>query len=60
MEGVSALPKPSGMDMAGIPDVLSSRGARPLEEKDDAYSGLLPRVRGAPDPRAMRASRSSP
>eukprot|EP00965_Chrysotila_dentata_P038458 1278065-Pleurochrysis_carterae.AAC.1 len=47
------------MDMAGTPEVSSSRDARPLEVKDDAYSGLLARVHGAPDPRAIRASRSS-
>eukprot|EP00965_Chrysotila_dentata_P081290 2684501-Pleurochrysis_carterae.AAC.1 len=34
MEGVSAVPKPSGMDMAGTPDVSSSRDARPLEVRD--------------------------
>eukprot|EP00965_Chrysotila_dentata_P018284 608590-Pleurochrysis_carterae.AAC.1 len=45
--------------MAGALDVSAPRDARPLEVKDDAYSGLLARVRGSPDPRAMRASRSS-
>eukprot|EP00965_Chrysotila_dentata_P200610 6180068-Pleurochrysis_carterae.AAC.4 len=59
MEGVSAVPKPSVMDMAGTPDASSSRDARLLEVKDDAYSGFLARVRGSPDPRAMRASQSS-
>eukprot|EP00965_Chrysotila_dentata_P023484 778455-Pleurochrysis_carterae.AAC.1 len=41
MEGVSAVPKPSFIDMAGTPDASSSRVARLLEVKDDAYSGLL-------------------
>eukprot|EP00965_Chrysotila_dentata_P134971 4464223-Pleurochrysis_carterae.AAC.1 len=59
MEGVSAAPKPSGMDMAGTPEVSPSCDARLLQVKDDAYSGLLARVRGSPDPRAMRAGRSS-
>eukprot|EP00965_Chrysotila_dentata_P030079 1001554-Pleurochrysis_carterae.AAC.1 len=45
--------------MAGALDVSSHRDARPLEVTDDAYSGLLARVRGSPDPRAMMASRSS-
>eukprot|EP00965_Chrysotila_dentata_P014098 467860-Pleurochrysis_carterae.AAC.1 len=45
--------------MAGAFDELSSRDVRPLEVKDDAYSGLLARVRGSPDPRTMRAIRSS-
>eukprot|EP00965_Chrysotila_dentata_P083736 2763269-Pleurochrysis_carterae.AAC.1 len=45
--------------MAGAFDESSSRDVRPLEVKDDAYSGLLARVRGIPDPRATRASRSS-
>eukprot|EP00965_Chrysotila_dentata_P131680 4353778-Pleurochrysis_carterae.AAC.1 len=44
--------------MAGALDELSSRDARPLEVRDDAYSGLLVRVRGFPDPRATRACRS--
>eukprot|EP00965_Chrysotila_dentata_P083295 2748110-Pleurochrysis_carterae.AAC.2 len=30
-EGLSAVLKPSGMDMAGTPDVPPSRDARPLE-----------------------------
>eukprot|EP00965_Chrysotila_dentata_P254863 6212019-Pleurochrysis_carterae.AAC.2 len=60
MEMVSAVPKPFGMDVAGTPGVSPSRDARLLEMKDDAYSGLLARVCGSPDPRAMRASRSSP
>eukprot|EP00965_Chrysotila_dentata_P005073 166141-Pleurochrysis_carterae.AAC.1 len=33
MEGVLAVPKPSGMDMAGTPEVSPSRGARPFEVK---------------------------
>eukprot|EP00965_Chrysotila_dentata_P260132 6213796-Pleurochrysis_carterae.AAC.1 len=45
--------------MAGTPEVSPSRDARPLELKEDAYSGLLARVRGSPDPRAIRAGRSS-
>eukprot|EP00965_Chrysotila_dentata_P038732 1286761-Pleurochrysis_carterae.AAC.1 len=45
MEGEAAVPKPSGMDMADPPEVLPSRDARPLELKDDAYSGLLARGR---------------
>eukprot|EP00965_Chrysotila_dentata_P144278 4765383-Pleurochrysis_carterae.AAC.1 len=43
MEGVSAVPKPSGMDMAGTPGVSPSRDARLLEVKDDAYLGILAR-----------------
>eukprot|EP00965_Chrysotila_dentata_P100674 3326621-Pleurochrysis_carterae.AAC.2 len=58
-ERVSAVSKPSGMDMVGIPDVPPFCDARPLEVKDDAHPGLLARVRGSPDPREMRASRSS-
>eukprot|EP00965_Chrysotila_dentata_P084637 2793457-Pleurochrysis_carterae.AAC.2 len=47
--------------MASALDESPSRDARLLlEVKDDAYSGLLARVRGSPNPRAMRASRSSP
>eukprot|EP00965_Chrysotila_dentata_P254438 6211868-Pleurochrysis_carterae.AAC.1 len=49
MEGVSAVPKSSGMDMAGTPEMSPSRDARLLEVKDDAYSGLLARVRRSPD-----------
>eukprot|EP00965_Chrysotila_dentata_P053497 1775440-Pleurochrysis_carterae.AAC.4 len=49
----------SDLGMAGALDVSASRDARPLEVKDVAYSGLLARVHGSPDPRAMRASRSS-
>eukprot|EP00965_Chrysotila_dentata_P032084 1069859-Pleurochrysis_carterae.AAC.1 len=45
--------------MAGAFDESPLRDARPLEVKDDAYSGLLAKVRGSPDPRAIRASRSS-
>eukprot|EP00965_Chrysotila_dentata_P260133 6213796-Pleurochrysis_carterae.AAC.2 len=45
--------------MAGAFDESSSREACPLEVKKDPYSGLLARVRGSPDPRVMRASRSS-
>eukprot|EP00965_Chrysotila_dentata_P001045 33864-Pleurochrysis_carterae.AAC.1 len=45
--------------MAGAFDESSSRDVRPLEVKEDAYSGLLARVRGSPDPRAIRAIRSS-
>eukprot|EP00965_Chrysotila_dentata_P037356 1242887-Pleurochrysis_carterae.AAC.1 len=59
MEGVSTVPKPSGMDMAGTPEAPPSRDARPLKVKDEAYSGLLARVRGSPDLRAMRTSRAS-
>eukprot|EP00965_Chrysotila_dentata_P058236 1930844-Pleurochrysis_carterae.AAC.2 len=33
--------------------------ARPLEVQNDVHSGLLARVRGSTDPRAMRASLSS-
>eukprot|EP00965_Chrysotila_dentata_P122741 4056636-Pleurochrysis_carterae.AAC.1 len=47
------------MDMAGTPEVPPSRDARQLEVKDDAYSGLLARVRGPPDLRAIKASRAS-
>eukprot|EP00965_Chrysotila_dentata_P127985 4232339-Pleurochrysis_carterae.AAC.1 len=45
--------------MAGAFDESLSRDARPLEMRDDAYLGLLARVRGSPDLRAMRASRAS-
>eukprot|EP00965_Chrysotila_dentata_P035486 1180602-Pleurochrysis_carterae.AAC.2 len=31
MEGMSAVPKPSGMDMASTPEMSPSRDARPLE-----------------------------
>eukprot|EP00965_Chrysotila_dentata_P100988 3336182-Pleurochrysis_carterae.AAC.1 len=43
MEGVPAVPTPSGMEMAGTPEVSPSRNARPFEVRDDAYSGLLAR-----------------
>eukprot|EP00965_Chrysotila_dentata_P068010 2249657-Pleurochrysis_carterae.AAC.2 len=46
--------------MAGALDVSAPRDARPLEVRDDSYSGPLARVRGTSDPRAMVASRSSP
>eukprot|EP00965_Chrysotila_dentata_P133182 4404158-Pleurochrysis_carterae.AAC.1 len=59
MEGLLAVAKPSGMDMAGTPEVLPSRDPRLLEMKDEAYSGHLARVCGSSDPRAMRASRSN-
>eukprot|EP00965_Chrysotila_dentata_P014506 480332-Pleurochrysis_carterae.AAC.1 len=58
-EAPAAVPKPSAMDMAGTLDVSAPCDARPLEVKDDAYSGLLARVRGSSDPRAMRDSRLS-
>eukprot|EP00965_Chrysotila_dentata_P079124 2609273-Pleurochrysis_carterae.AAC.1 len=45
--------------MAGAFDESSFRDVRPLEVKEDAYSGLLARVRGSPDLRATWASRSS-
>eukprot|EP00965_Chrysotila_dentata_P074580 2463196-Pleurochrysis_carterae.AAC.1 len=45
--------------MAGAFDESPFCHARPLEVKDDAHSGLLAVVRGSPDPRAMRANRSS-
>eukprot|EP00965_Chrysotila_dentata_P159413 5266476-Pleurochrysis_carterae.AAC.1 len=45
--------------MAGALDESSFRDVRSLEVKDDAYSGLLARVRGSPDPRVTRASRSN-
>eukprot|EP00965_Chrysotila_dentata_P026666 883925-Pleurochrysis_carterae.AAC.1 len=45
--------------MAGALDESSSRDVRSLEVRDDAYSGLLARVRGFPDPRVTRARRSS-
>eukprot|EP00965_Chrysotila_dentata_P127494 4216321-Pleurochrysis_carterae.AAC.1 len=45
--------------MAGAFEDSSPRDARLLEVKDDAYSGLLARVRGSPDPRVTRVSRSS-
>eukprot|EP00965_Chrysotila_dentata_P109217 3609352-Pleurochrysis_carterae.AAC.1 len=59
MEEVSTVPKPSGMDMAGTPEVTPSRNARPLDVRNDAYSGLLARVRGSSDLRAIKASRAS-
>eukprot|EP00965_Chrysotila_dentata_P088382 2919103-Pleurochrysis_carterae.AAC.1 len=49
----------SDLDTAGALKESSSRDARPLQVRDDAYSGLLARVRGSPDPKVMRASRSS-
>eukprot|EP00965_Chrysotila_dentata_P247093 6207544-Pleurochrysis_carterae.AAC.1 len=50
---------PSGMNMAGTPDESLSRYARQLEAKlkGAACLGFLARVRGSPDPRAMKASR---
>eukprot|EP00965_Chrysotila_dentata_P153888 5086658-Pleurochrysis_carterae.AAC.1 len=45
--------------MAGALDESSPRDARLLEVKDDAYSSLLARVRGSPDPSVIRAIRSS-
>eukprot|EP00965_Chrysotila_dentata_P084636 2793457-Pleurochrysis_carterae.AAC.1 len=47
------------LGMAGTPEVSPTRDARLLEVNNPAYSGLLARVLGSPDPRAMRASRSS-
>eukprot|EP00965_Chrysotila_dentata_P041955 1391845-Pleurochrysis_carterae.AAC.1 len=58
-KSVSAVHGSSDPDMAGAFDESSSRDVRPQEVKDDAYSGLLARVRGSPDPRAIRAIRSS-
>eukprot|EP00965_Chrysotila_dentata_P183734 6066756-Pleurochrysis_carterae.AAC.1 len=55
-----AVHRSSDLGMAGALDVLPPRDARLLEVKDDAYSGLLARnARESPDPRAMRARRSS-
>eukprot|EP00965_Chrysotila_dentata_P123110 4069362-Pleurochrysis_carterae.AAC.1 len=45
--------------MTGAFDEPSSRDVCPLEVRDDAYSGLLARVRGSPNPRARRARRPS-
>eukprot|EP00965_Chrysotila_dentata_P135446 4478341-Pleurochrysis_carterae.AAC.1 len=50
-ESVSAVHGSSDLGMAGALEESFSRDARPLEVKDDAYSGLLARVRGSPDPR---------
>eukprot|EP00965_Chrysotila_dentata_P149186 4927061-Pleurochrysis_carterae.AAC.2 len=58
-ESVPAVHGSSGLGMADALDVSSTRDARPLEVKDDVHSGLLARVRGSRDPRAMRASRPS-
>eukprot|EP00965_Chrysotila_dentata_P167268 5522735-Pleurochrysis_carterae.AAC.1 len=61
LKGVPTVHGSSDLGMVGAFNESSSRDARPLEVKDDAYSGLhMARVRGSPDPRAMRASRSSP
>eukprot|EP00965_Chrysotila_dentata_P248447 6208328-Pleurochrysis_carterae.AAC.3 len=45
-ESVLPVHRSSDLGMAGALDVSSSRDAHPLEVKDDAYSGLLARVRG--------------
>eukprot|EP00965_Chrysotila_dentata_P118956 3933299-Pleurochrysis_carterae.AAC.1 len=58
-ESVPAVHGSSDLDTAGALDESSSRDARALEVRDDAYSGPLARVRGSPDPRATRVSRSS-
>eukprot|EP00965_Chrysotila_dentata_P108955 3599765-Pleurochrysis_carterae.AAC.1 len=44
--------------MAGALDESPSRDARPLDVRNGAYSGLLARVRGSPDLKAMMASRA--
>eukprot|EP00965_Chrysotila_dentata_P145846 4818457-Pleurochrysis_carterae.AAC.1 len=54
-ESVLAVHGSSNLDMAGALDEQSSRDVQPLEVRDDAYLGLLARVRGSPDPRAIRA-----
>eukprot|EP00965_Chrysotila_dentata_P096121 3175499-Pleurochrysis_carterae.AAC.1 len=59
LKGVPTVHGFSDLGMAGAFDESPSRDARPLTVKDDAYSGLLARVRGSPYLRAMRASRSS-
>eukprot|EP00965_Chrysotila_dentata_P157711 5209637-Pleurochrysis_carterae.AAC.1 len=59
LKSVSAVHGSSDLGMAGAFDESSLRDACLLEEKDDAYSGLLARMRGSPDPRAMRAIQSS-
>eukprot|EP00965_Chrysotila_dentata_P005857 192592-Pleurochrysis_carterae.AAC.1 len=45
--------------MTGTLEESSYRDVCPLEVKEDAYSGLLARVRGPPDPRVTRASGSN-
>eukprot|EP00965_Chrysotila_dentata_P081292 2684501-Pleurochrysis_carterae.AAC.3 len=59
-ESVLTVHGSTDLGMAGALDLSAPRDARPLEAKDDTYSGLLAKVRGSPDPRAMRVSQSSP
>eukprot|EP00965_Chrysotila_dentata_P064581 2141361-Pleurochrysis_carterae.AAC.5 len=58
-ESVLTVHGSSALGMADALHVSSPRNARPLDVKDDAHSGILARVRGSPDSRAMRASRSN-
>eukprot|EP00965_Chrysotila_dentata_P077309 2552617-Pleurochrysis_carterae.AAC.1 len=59
LKGVTTVHGSSDLDMAGAFVESPFRHARPLEVKNDAHSGLLARVPGSPDPKAMRASRSN-
>eukprot|EP00965_Chrysotila_dentata_P161659 5339209-Pleurochrysis_carterae.AAC.1 len=59
LKGVPTVHGSSDLGIAGAFDQSPSRDTRPLEVTGDAYSGLLERVRGSPDPRAVSASRSS-
>eukprot|EP00965_Chrysotila_dentata_P225036 6194534-Pleurochrysis_carterae.AAC.2 len=51
-----AVTKPSKMGMAGTPDKSPSRDAQQLEIKESAPSGLLARLRGSPDSKAVEAN----
>eukprot|EP00965_Chrysotila_dentata_P086600 2859453-Pleurochrysis_carterae.AAC.1 len=59
LKSVPTVHRTFDLGMAGAFDESTSREARLLEVRDDAYSGLLASVRGSPDPRAMKVSRSS-
>eukprot|EP00965_Chrysotila_dentata_P095509 3156813-Pleurochrysis_carterae.AAC.1 len=58
-KSVSVVHGSSDLDMAGAFEEPPSRDARPLKVKHDACSSLLARVRGSPNPRVMRVSRTS-
>eukprot|EP00965_Chrysotila_dentata_P153128 5060299-Pleurochrysis_carterae.AAC.1 len=59
LKGVPTVNGSSDLGMAGAFEESPFCHARPLEVKGDAHSGLLAGVRVSPDPRAMRANRSS-
>eukprot|EP00965_Chrysotila_dentata_P094673 3130881-Pleurochrysis_carterae.AAC.2 len=55
-DGMLVMTTPSGMGMAGTPEVGSTlRDPQKLEAKDSAPLNLLARVRGSLDPRAVEA-----